>query len=89
MVSLYGIGQGKNAEKFQKLGRNFMKDNLQEISKEKPKLLSRIKRIAGQVTAVEHFGGAVDRHFSLIARFALWCFYKVFMPFLCLRRYVI
>ena len=31
-----------------------MKDKLPEISKEKQKLLSRIKRLAGQVTAVEH-----------------------------------
>jgi len=31
-----------------------MKDKLPEISKEKQKLLSRIKRLAGQITAVEH-----------------------------------
>ena len=30
-----------------------MKDKLPEISKEKQKLLSRIKRMAGQITAVE------------------------------------
>lgn len=31
-----------------------MRDKLREISKEKQKLLSRIKRLAGQITAVEH-----------------------------------
>ena len=31
-----------------------MKDKHPEISKEKQKLLSRIKRLAGQITAVEH-----------------------------------
>jgi len=31
-----------------------MKDRLPETSKEKQKLLSRIKRLAGQITAVEH-----------------------------------
>jgi len=31
-----------------------MKDRFPEISKEKQKLLSRIKRLAGQITAVEH-----------------------------------
>jgi len=31
-----------------------MKDKLPEITKEKRKLLSRSKRLAGQITAVEH-----------------------------------
>jgi len=34
--------------------KTLMKDKLPEISKEKQKLLSRIKRLAGQITAVEH-----------------------------------
>lgn len=37
-----------------------MKDKLPELSKEKQKLLSRIKRLAGQITAVEHSVAAGD-----------------------------
>jgi len=40
----------KKVQEFTKV----MKDKLPEISKEKQKLLSRIKRLAGQITAVEH-----------------------------------
>jgi len=36
-----------------KTRKTIMKDKLPEISKEKQKLLSRIKRLAGQITAVE------------------------------------
>lgn len=39
----------EKSEKFKKI----MKDKLPEISKEKQKLLSRIKRLGGQITAVE------------------------------------
>jgi DNA-binding FrmR family transcriptional regulator len=39
-------------EKLRK-NNNFMKDKLPEISKEKQKLVSRIRRLAGQVDAVE------------------------------------
>jgi DNA-binding FrmR family transcriptional regulator len=42
---------GENSKSYKE---NFMKDKLLEISKEKQKLLSRIKRLAGQITAVEH-----------------------------------
>ena len=42
-----------SSEKTQELTK-VMKDKLPEISKEKQKLLSRIKRLAGQITAVEH-----------------------------------
>ncbi len=38
----------------EQLKKTFMRDKLPEISKEKQKLLSRIRRLAGQITAVEH-----------------------------------
>lgn len=40
--------------------RKFMKENIPETSKEKQKLLSRIKRLAGQVGAVERAVGSGD-----------------------------
>ena len=49
IIPPYGICQQKKVEKNEKT----MKDKLPEVSKEKQKLLSRIRRLAGQIDAVE------------------------------------
>jgi len=46
IIPPYGIVENKNQQKF-------MKDKPPEISREKQKLLSRIKRLAGQIDAAE------------------------------------
>ena len=52
--SVYSTPLGYLSRKKCREFTEIMKDKFPEISKEKQKLLSRIKRLAGQITAVEH-----------------------------------